>query len=113
MPQDQLPDVDEVRNALLDALRYEGDQWLWEPVWVLNGSHPGSALDAKISLVQRVILALIDERLVELWLSPGWPVNPTVRLATDRWTELVGDSAAWSDPEHAALLVQVRLVKQP
>jgi hypothetical protein len=47
------PDSESVEASLIGALTYEDDQWLWEPVWVLNTSHPDFPVAEKVGLVVR------------------------------------------------------------
>jgi hypothetical protein len=37
----ELPVPGQVSERLLDALRHEDDQWLWELAWDLNAQVPG------------------------------------------------------------------------
>ena len=53
MVHGELPDQVVFRDRLLDELQYEGDQWLWEPVWLLNADHPDVSLHDKIAVLGR------------------------------------------------------------
>ena len=63
---DALPSHETVQQELLHLLRYEDDQWLWEPVWELNTSYPDSPLVEKVALVRQVVEQLEAAGLVEL-----------------------------------------------
>ena len=108
----EFPSSELIKSALLDALRYEDDQWLWEPVWVLNSSHPGVSTDAKIKAVRVVVQELLDEGLVSLYLSAGWPTEGVRPLTSAEMVTVAGDSAVWSDPTVAAMLVQIKLMNR-
>lgn len=107
-----LPSSELIKSALLDALLYEDDQWLWEPVWGLNSTHPGVTVEAKVAVVRVVVQELLDEGLVSLYLSPGWPTEGVLPLTSAEIATLAGDSAVWSDPTTAAMLVQIKLTNR-
>jgi hypothetical protein len=103
-----LPSQDEVIERLLDALRYEDDQWLWEIVWVMNTNHPDAPNADKVALARQVVLGLAKGQIVELWRGE-WP-NGAVALVNDEELErLQVEDPPWFDPEDADLLVVIRL----
>lgn len=109
MDHDRLPSESAVRTSLLDSLCYEDDQWLWEPVWQLNDSNPDVAIALKTEFVKRVVRGLLDDKSVELWASPGWPDNADRRLDERGEMDVWADANAWQDPDHATVLIQIRL----
>lgn len=113
MVHSELPDHVVVLDRLLDALQYEGDQWLWEPAWQLNADHPDVSLRDKIALARAVVTGLLASDVVELRLSPGWPDPAETELSASQLADILTDDAAWSDPENAAMLVQIHLRDKP
>jgi hypothetical protein len=105
-----LPDRAVVRDRLLDALQYEDDQWLWEVVWWMNVDYPHLKLQEKIVLARAVVTDLLAEGVVELRISAGWPQSADIEPTVAQRAAIMAEDAAWFDPEHADLLVQIRLV---
>ena len=95
-----LPSLSDLRVALFDALRFEGNQGLWEAVWRLNASHPSVALDAKVALARELILGLLDERKIELSVAE-WPASDGRAVTAEELNRLRVDDTPWFDPERA------------
>ena len=85
---------------LLDALRFEDDQGLWEIVWGLNSISPETPRDRKIQLAREVVFALLDEGRIELrsvvWTESAGPPLTEVEIA-----QLRHDDVPWYDPENS------------
>jgi hypothetical protein len=97
------PTPESVEADLIDALTYEDDQWLWEPVWVLKNKHPDLPEAAKVGLA--------DQRRVTLWRGqwPGGIVEPLSEADRDR---IAVEEAPWSDPESTDLLVIIQIASK-
>jgi hypothetical protein len=109
---ERLPEPAEVRAYLLDALHFEDDQGLWEPVWWLNTRSPDLDRASKVSLVRSVVLSLLEEGLIELrrTTSPPDEGTPVTRDELDR---LRSGDPPWYDPERTDLLVTISEVGHP
>ena len=103
-----LPAPDAVRDRLLDALRHEDDQGLWEVVWVMNGQGCAAPVEMKVQLARDVVLKLLGEGRVELW-HVTWPGTTARELTPDELRRLTSEDAPWCDPANCDLLVEIRL----
>jgi hypothetical protein len=100
-------DPNDVESNLLDALRFEDDQWLWEVVWALNGRFPLRPLPEKVAVAREVVLRLCQRGDVELWRGL-WPDGATEPLGPEAVNALTIEDLPWHDPEHAGTLVVIR-----
>jgi hypothetical protein len=103
-----LPTVDSVEAELMDALKHEGDQWLWEPVWSLNRKCPDIVTNAKVGLVRHVVLGLESRDQVTL-LRGEWPPGRTDPLSQVDHERILVEDPPWADPDGTDLLVVIRL----
>ena len=95
-----------VRADILDRVLHEGDQGLWETVWVLNSGEHETPVTDKVVLSRQVTFELLGQGRIELW-EGSWPGGPTRRLTDSQIAGLEVDDAPWHDPESAKLLVWV------
>ena len=111
MPTDG-PTSESVKADLLEALTFEDDQWLWEPVWAINAKYPELQVAEKVGLARQVVLGLADQRRVTLWrgLWPGGTVEPLSE--PDRFRIAV-EEPPWYDPEATDLLVVIQIASKP
>ena len=66
------PTPETVEADLIDALTYEDDHWLWEPIWILSGRYPNLTESEKVGLARQVVLGLAQQQRVTLWKGQ-WP----------------------------------------
>lgn len=95
-----------MREELLDELRHEDDQGLWEVVWSLNTMSPDVELSSKIALARSVVVELLSDGLIEL-RQIEWPSHGGRLLTEDQLRQLRQDDVPWHDPEATDLLVQI------
>jgi hypothetical protein len=100
----ELPTSSEIAERLLDDLRYEDDQWLWEIVWRLNAKFPLVELADKVSLAQEVTWQLFNDGKVRL-LRGNWPEGAVGPLDDAGLKAIREQTLPWHDPEHAEILV--------
>ena len=102
------PNPESVEADLVDALTHEDDQWLWEPVWVLNSRYPDLPESEKVGLARHVVLGLAEQQRVTLWRGqwPGGIVEPLTEADRQR---IEGEDAPWTDPEGTDLLVVIQI----
>jgi hypothetical protein len=62
-----LPTPESVEADLIDALTFEDDQWLWEPVWNLTSKYPELTESEKVALARQAVLGLAERGRVTLW----------------------------------------------
>ena len=98
-----------MRSELLDDLRYEDDQGLWEVVWTLNTRCPEVDLASKIALARTVVFSLFEDGLVEL-RQGGWPHNEGAALTEREIARLRHDDTPWNGPLETDLLVHLTAV---
>jgi len=101
-----------VEADLVDALTYEDDQWLWEPVWNLNAKYSAFPTAEKIVLARRVVPGLAAARRVTLWRGQ-WPSGISGPLSTSDIERITVEDPPWSNPEGTDLLVIIRLAEGP
>ena len=107
-PVSEMPlDPNDVESNLLDAPRFEDDQWLWELVWALNGRFPLRPFPEKVAVAREVVLRLYQRGDVELWRGL-WPDGATERLGPEAVKALTVEDLAWHDPEHTGTLGVIR-----
>ncbi len=104
------PTAGSVEADLLDALTYEDDQWLWEPVWILNSKYPAFPTPEKIALARRVVLGLAAQSRVTLWRGQ-WPSGISGSLSDEDIERITVEDAPWSDPESTDLLIIIQLAE--
>ena len=56
---------------------------------------------------------LLASGVVELRLSSGWPQPAETELTVGQLAHIMTDDAAWSDPENAAMVVEIQLRARP
>jgi hypothetical protein len=100
-------DPNDAESNLLDALRFEDDQWLWEVVWALNGRFPLHSLAERVAVAREVVLRLYRRGDVELWRGL-WPDGAAEPLGPEAVGALAVEDLPWRDPEHAGILVVIR-----
>jgi hypothetical protein len=103
----ELPEPDDVRDRLLDVLRHEDDQGLWEVVWVMNAEGCAAPIEKKVQLARDVVLKLLVGGEVELW-RVTWPATTANLLTPDELHRLALEDAPWFDPANCDLLVEIR-----
>jgi hypothetical protein len=101
-----LPSVDVLSARLLDILRQDGDQWLWEIVWALDREFPDVAVDEKVARAREVVVALTLQGRIELWRGQ-WPAGPVAPLSPEERAQVLTAVAPWHDPEAAGLHVVI------
>ena len=103
---DDLPSLRDVRATLIDALRFEGDQGLWEVVWRLNADHPTMETSSKIALARDAVFGLVAEGSIALNASE-WPRTADAGrpLTNSEIGRLRTDDRPWLDPAEARDLV--------
>jgi hypothetical protein len=106
------PTPETVEADLFDVLTYEDDQWLWEPVWLLNGKYPNLPESEKVGLARQVVLGLAEQQRVTLWRGqwPGGIVEPLNEVDRQR---IEGEEAPWTDPEGTDLQVIIQIASVP
>lgn len=106
MTESPLPSPEEVSSRLLETLRTDGDQWLWEMVWGLNREFPSVPVEEKVALARQVVMALTLQAKIELWRGQ-WPTGPVSPLTQQEMAHVLAASAPWHDPESADLMVVI------
>jgi hypothetical protein len=106
-----LPTPESVQADLVDALTYEDDQWLWEPVWVLNAHYPDFPVVDKVGLVRRVVLGLANQGRLTLWKG-DWTTGAAVPLSDPDRLRIEVEDAPWHDPQETDLAVVIRITSQ-
>ena len=106
------PTPDSVEADLIDALTYEDDQWLWEPVWRLNGKYPDIPIADKVGVARQVVLGLAADERVILWRGE-WPGGIAGPLGKEELERISTEDSPWSDPEGTDLRVIVQLATNP
>jgi hypothetical protein len=101
-----LPSPAEEAQNLLDLLRSEDDQFLWELYWDLARRFPDAAHDDKLALVRQVVWQLLTDGLIKLWRLE-WPNPPHELLGPAEIERLRIDPLPWYDPNNTDLLVMV------
>jgi hypothetical protein len=100
----ELPSSSAISARLLEDLKYEDDQWLWEIVWKLNADFPQVELADKVSLAQEVTWQLFNEGQIR-FLIGQWPEGAVGPLDNEGLEMIREQTLPWHDPEHAEILV--------
>lgn len=113
MAAHHLPSPAVVRRALLDDLRFEDDQYLWEVVWTLNAHSPDVPQSLKVELARAAVFGLLEDGEIEL-RKIMWPessdgqAGPSEPLSPEQVERLRSDDLPWFDPTNSTdLLVRV------
>jgi hypothetical protein len=106
------PTADSVEIDLIDALTYEDDKWLWEPVRTLNNKYPYIRTTEKVGLARQVVLRLAEQKRVTLWRGQ-WPSGISGPLSKADRERIAVEDSPWSDPEGTDLLVIIQLAQNP
>lgn len=100
------PSAEELRLALLNDLRFEDDQGLWEVVWRLNTISPEVEQERKLALAREVVFQLVEAGEVEL--RSAKPGEGAQLLPDSEVACLRNEAEPWCDPERTDLLVLIR-----
>ena len=106
------PNPESVEADLIDALTHEDDQWLSEPVSLLNSKYPDLPELEKIELARQAVLGLVEQERVTLWRGQ-WPGGIVEPLTETDWQRIEGEEAPWTDPEGTDLLVVIQIASIP
>jgi hypothetical protein len=104
----ELPSSSAIAARLIEDLKYEDDQWLWEIVWRLNGEFPGVDIADKVSLAQEVTWQLFNDGKIE-FLRGQWPDGAVGPLDEEGLRMIREQTQPWHDPEEAEILVLLTL----
>ncbi len=106
-----IPSMAELQGDLLDSLRDEDDQALWEVAWRLDCSpgQPQADIDAKVALARKATLDLLRRGVIEIWRMDGWPPASFTPMSEAEFLAVQDDHLLWVAPEQAGAWFQIRL----